>query len=80
LFASECLKEDNLIIRGGELNFTLNRREIWGSSAEVDRLVKFFHNLFNQLCVVDNEPIKLKLTWISNRSRQSVFPRGLIGF
>ena len=38
-----------------------------GSSARVDRLARFFHNLFYQEGVVDIEPIKLKPTWSNNR-------------
>jgi len=67
LFSSRCLKVDNLII-GGNLNFTLNRREISGSSPRVDRLDGFLHNLFNEESVVDIDPIKLTPTWSNNIS------------
>jgi len=55
---------------GGDLNLNLNRRHIWGSSVRVDSLVVFFRNLFNQVGVVDMDPINLKPTWSNNRSRE----------
>jgi hypothetical protein len=40
-FAMAVVKDERLII-GGDLNFTMNRSEVWGDSARVDRLVDFF--------------------------------------
>jgi hypothetical protein len=46
----------------------------------VDRLVGFFHNLFNQAGVVDIEPIKLKPTWSNNRSGEDCVSKRLDRF
>ena len=42
----ELLCEDNLII-GGDLNFTLSSREVWGDLAWIDPLTNFFSNILH---------------------------------
>jgi hypothetical protein len=78
-FSFKCFKFDNLIILG-DFNFTLNKRETWGSNVRVDILVGFFHNLLNQVGVVDIEPIKLKPTWSNNKSGEDCVSKRLERF
>jgi hypothetical protein len=59
LFNIQCLKFDNLIM-GRDINFTLNRRELWRDSAMVDHLADFLINIFEVGGLVDVEPIKFR--------------------
>jgi hypothetical protein len=68
-----CFNYDNLIIGwggGGDLNFTMNKREALGGSARVDRIAEFFSNRFDIGGLVDVEPLKSSPTWSNNRSRR----------
>eukprot|EP01018_Ginkgo_biloba_P003768 Gb_15009 [translate_table: standard] len=57
LLSTKWIKQENLII-GGDLNLTLHRGEIWGSSARQDRLVDYFLDKFKSVGWVDVEPIE----------------------
>ena len=56
------LKKKNIIL-GGDLNFTLSAREVWGSSTCIDPLVDYFSRLISFEGLVDVEPPVLCLTW-----------------
>jgi hypothetical protein len=53
----ECglLGEDGLII-GGDLNFTLSAREVWGPMARSDPLTDYFSNILLIVGLVDLQP------------------------
>lgn len=51
----------------GDTNFTLNRREVSGTTTHVDHLVKYFQNWLESRGLVDVEPLKLGPTWSNNR-------------
>jgi hypothetical protein len=53
---------DPLLIVGGDLNFTLSLREIWGPNPREDRQRGFFSTLLESLKLVDLEPVKLAPT------------------
>jgi len=46
----------------------LSRREIWIYNARVDRSVGFFHNFFNQACVLNITSFNINPTWSNNIS------------
>ena len=66
LLNSQWITDENLIVEG-DLNLTLIRDKIWGSSARHDRLENFFLNQFELAGWVDIEPIELRPTWSNNR-------------
>ena len=47
------------LVIGGDLNFPLSRREIWGDSTNVDNQRDFFLSLLSKIHLVDLEPIKI---------------------
>jgi hypothetical protein len=47
------------LVVGGDLNFPLSRREIWGDSTNVDNQRDFFLSLLSKIHLVDLEPIKI---------------------
>jgi hypothetical protein len=49
------LKEPGLIV-GGDLNFILSAREMWGSSARADPLFDFFSTMLHDSRLVDLVP------------------------
>jgi hypothetical protein len=79
LFSSQSIKYDSLVI-DGDMNLTLNYREVWGDSVRSDRLVDFFQSHFEASRWVDIEPIKLRPTWNNNRSGQDVVAKILDHF
>ena len=58
LFDSGYLSRQNIIL-GGDLNLTLNLKEIWGEAARSDPLGNFFSQCFENAHLVDVEPVKL---------------------
>jgi hypothetical protein len=56
------------MIVGSDLNLTLNSREYWGEVARSDPLVEFSTHFFEDLRLVDVEPIKVVPTWRNSRS------------
>jgi hypothetical protein len=48
---------------GGDLNFTLNRVKVWGSTARVYSQVFCFIHKLEEFGLVDVEPIKIVSTW-----------------
>jgi hypothetical protein len=57
---------ENLIM-GGDLNFTVSSREVWGDAARVDPLQHFFSQLIQAGGLVDVEPVKILPTWRNGR-------------
>jgi hypothetical protein len=64
---SGLLEEQGLIV-GGDLNFTLSSWEVWGSSARVDPLADFFSNMLHSTGLVDMQPSHLSPTWRNGRA------------
>jgi hypothetical protein len=63
------LKESNLII-GGDLNFIIFAREIWGSSARSDPMDSYFNMMIQGEGLIDVEPINIFPTWRNGRGNQ----------
>jgi hypothetical protein len=64
-FLPMSIKYDILVI-GGDMNMTLNYREVWGDSVRSNRLFNFFQSHFEASIWVDIEAIKLRPTWNNN--------------
>jgi hypothetical protein len=60
------LKESNLIL-GGDLNFTVSTREIWGINARSDPLAAYVNQLIQDEGLIDLEPVNLLPTWRNGR-------------
>lgn len=61
------IKGSNVIL-GGELNFIVSSRDIWGHSAWVDPLGPFIIDFFKDNGLVDIEPMELRPTWRNGRA------------
>jgi hypothetical protein len=66
IFSLKCVQEGKVMFWGVDLNFTLNRDEIWGISARVDRNIDFFNFFIEDVGLVDVEPISMAPTWQNN--------------
>jgi hypothetical protein len=53
---------------GGDLNFTLSSREVWGESSREDQQGGFFQSFLEKLHLVDLEPTKITPTWRNLRT------------
>jgi hypothetical protein len=73
------LKESDLIL-GGDLNFTVSAREVWGCSARNDLLASFFNILLHEEGLIDVEPINLLLTWRNGRGKHDFVAKRLDHF
>lgn len=71
IFNSIVLHISNLIL-GGNLDSTLNYREILGDSAQLEPLVEFFNSKLERLELVDLEPFEIRPTWVNNKTRPPV--------
>lgn len=58
---------DSNILIGGDINFTLNHAELWGTSARPGPLPKYFFNELERIGSIDIEPVEIKPTWVDNR-------------
>jgi hypothetical protein len=67
IIQSGLLSEEGIIV-GGDLNFTLSTREVWGDSARNDPLTDFFTSLIQSSGLVDVQPTKLAPTWRNGRA------------
>jgi hypothetical protein len=67
IIQSGLLNEEGIIV-GGDLNFTLSMREVWGASAIIDPLSDFFTSLIHSSGLVDVQPTKLTPTWRNGRA------------
>jgi hypothetical protein len=56
---------------------TINNREVLGDSARVDMLVYFFQTKSDSSGWMDLDPIKLRPTWVNNRSSHDVIAKRL---
>ena len=56
-----------LVIIGGDFNFSLGQEEVWGPFACPDLLSEYFSQKLIERNWLDIEPIKLKPTWHNNR-------------
>jgi hypothetical protein len=54
---------DPLTLVGGDLNFTLSHREVWGDNPRVDAHRGFFITFLANHHLVDVEPVKIVPTW-----------------
>jgi len=67
LAESKVLDNSFTIVRG-YFNLTLSSREIWGIIARLDNLKSFFTSFFENVKLVDLEPVKLVPIWRNFRS------------
>jgi exonuclease III len=63
---SGLLSEEGLIV-GGDLNFTISAREVWGNSARSDPLTDYFLNIIQATGLVDIQPNQMTPTWRNGR-------------
>jgi hypothetical protein len=86
---SARLSGENLLIRtfsyqrlilAGDLNFTLNIDEIWGTTTVLDPLAPFFKELFDDYPLVDVAPTELVPTWRNGRIGESSISKRLDRF
>ena len=66
LFNNYVLRGD-LVIIGGDLNFSLGQTEVWGPNARPDLLTEYFSQRLIERNWLDIEPVKIKPTWQNNR-------------
>jgi exonuclease III len=66
LLGKDLLKND-LLILGGDLNFSLGEAESWGPSAHPDNQAGFFSHLLASNGLIDIAPLKLLPTWRNMR-------------
>jgi hypothetical protein len=64
---SGLLREEGIIV-GGDLNFTLSAREVWGDLARSDPLADYFSSLILSSGLVDIQPTKMAPTWRNGRA------------
>jgi hypothetical protein len=58
---------DESLVLGGDLNFTMNKDEIWGRLGQEDKLSNYFLEKFEACNLVDVEPMVLRPTWFNNQ-------------
>lgn len=68
------------VILGGNLNFSLRAREVWGMRAYLDHLTDFFIHVLDQRGLVDIEPTKVNPTWRNQRTREDKISKRLNHF
>jgi endonuclease/exonuclease/phosphatase family metal-dependent hydrolase len=66
LFAKDLLKTE-LLILGGDLNFSLGEAESWGPTAHPDSQAGFFSHLLASNGLIDVAPLKMLPTWRNMR-------------
>jgi len=69
-FQNPFLEEDMVVI-GGDLNFSLGLSEVWGPHAHSDVMASFLTRKLIEKKLIDVEPIKLKPTWRNNRGGEA---------
>jgi len=69
-FQNPFLDEDMVVI-GGDLNFSLGLSEVWGPHAHSDVLASYFNRKLMERNLIDVEPIKLKPSWRNNRGGEA---------
>jgi exonuclease III len=79
LFSKSFLKE-KLLILGGDLNFSLGFKEVWGTHARSDPLSSYFTQKLEELNFLDIEPVKFKPTWRNNRVEEDSIAKRLDHF
>jgi hypothetical protein len=70
IIESGLLREEGIIV-GGDLNFTLSSREVWGDLAKSDPLADYFTSLIQSSGLVDIIPSKMAPTWRNGREGTS---------
>lgn len=65
------------MVLGGDLNFTLSLREVWGSNPREDRQKGFFLSFMEAESLVDLEPVKFSPTWRNFRTGNDVVDKRL---
>jgi hypothetical protein len=58
--------QNEALILGGDLNFSLGATKVWGPRERYDPLSDFFRNILEDKGLIDIEPIKLTPTWKNN--------------
>ena len=69
IFSNTLLRGDMMII-GGDLNFSLGWAEVWGPHARTDLLSDYFTRNLVERNWLDVEPCVLKPVWKNNRCRE----------
>ena len=68
------------LVVGGDLNFTLSLREVWGANPKVDPQRGFFLSFLKNARLVDLEPIKLAPTWRNFKTEDEEVEKRLYPF
>jgi len=79
LLDSVLFQQDNIIL-GGDLNFTMGFCESWGHAAQVDPFSETISTLLNEHHWIDMPMAKLQHTWSNNRSGDQSLARRLDRF
>ena len=61
LLKLQCFQEGRVIL-GGDLNLTLNTKDVWGSKARDDKLAKIFNFHFELVGLMDTMSISMVTT------------------
>jgi hypothetical protein len=69
--------DDPLMLVGGDLNFTLSYREVWGKCPKVDSQSYFFIYFIANHKLVDMNHVKLVPTWRNLRTQKEVVSKRL---
>lgn len=56
-----------IVVLGGDLNFTVSTREVWGENAHLDPSSPFFLDFFRENGLVDIEPVDFNPTGRNGR-------------
>jgi hypothetical protein len=70
LFTKKLLNTE-LLILGGNLNFSLGEVESWGPNAHLDNQAAYFRHLIDSKGIIDVAPPKMLLTWRNMRTREA---------
>jgi len=79
LLKTNLLQQDNIIL-GKDLNFSIGFVESWGHHSQIDPLSAFFENILENHNLIDIPSTKIKPTWRNNRTGEDSFARRLDRF
>lgn len=79
LMDAEFMQDNNLVI-GGDLYFSLGLAKSWGCRAQCDHLLAFFKNLLDSHELLSINSAKILLTWRNRRISVGMLPRKLDHF
>jgi hypothetical protein len=70
LFSKDLLNSD-LLILGGDLNFSLGEAESWGPTTHPDSQAEFFSHLMASNGLIDVAPLRMLPTWRNMRAGEA---------